>query len=131
MLSMVQQISSFTYNSASPSSENQRQELKVLTALTTILAMDVEVVAAVVSHDGLPGQLEVIACPRLRGRAELTNPPLGFWQFVANRNPRRTEDSQPGVPRRDMPTIIDSVAPTELQDSDKHEGLLDFVNRFM
>lgn len=135
ILSKIQQTTSFKYTTVKPSSKEERQELRVLNALATIMVMNHEVVAVVTNQSDVPGKLEVVICRNLiKDREKLTGiinpqPELQrfgeFWQIFANKNPRKSEDGPPALPRPKV-TMVDPKVPSGLEGEGK-EDLRNFV----
>ena len=117
MLAVVQEGTTFSDSKKSPLPE-QRQELEILNALSTVIVRDVEVVAVIVK-DRSTEQLEVIACTHLAApEKKLTTPQSNtttisdyFWKFLVTANPRRDKVLSDTPAPTDVPTISDPKAP--------------------
>jgi hypothetical protein len=109
----------------------ERQKLKILNALSTIIVVNNNVVAVVAkSNPDIPVSkgLEVIACARLPDEgliAPQTPNIVGqFWQFLLTKNPRR-DDPLPAAPF----AIVDPMVPADL-DSDDPEELKTYIDGY-
>jgi len=75
--------------------DSQHKELKVLSALATVLVMEHEVVAVVAKHGNGPGGVEeVIACTDSVVDKESEPPKSIMENFIATVNPRRSDKSK-------------------------------------
>jgi hypothetical protein len=117
MLALIQEGTTFSDSKGRPSTE-QRRELKLLNALSTVIVRNVEISAVVVKPDDGSGQLEVIACTHLTSLGEqlTTSQPttrIGeyFWRFLATANPRHDKVLSDTPPPTNVPTISDPKAP--------------------
>ena len=124
MLSKIQQAQAFRVAIAKPiTDDKERQEMKILNALATVLIINHDVVSVVSNHSDSE-KLQVIACARLLDENRLIIPQSPnainqLWQFIATKNFRR-DDPAPATPII-TPIIIEPTVPTGLNPNDPEE----------
>ena len=95
------------------SSDNQHKELKVLSALATVLVMEHEVVAVVQKHSnhGNRGVVEVFACTDSIADKETEPPPNKSFleNFIATCNPRFSDASKTKLEIHDQPGDFQNI----------------------
>jgi copper(I)-binding protein len=127
-LAQTQQRSlAFDDTTSSKASQEERQELKILTALATIMVTDNEVVAVVANHgDAERTTLDVLAYTS-NGNQPTPEPPSSSfwkcqqeWKLFVNMNPRHDQTPNLG----DIPIILDPEVPDDLKAQPDDQDLL-------
>jgi hypothetical protein len=99
----------------SPFRTDSQQELKVLSALATVLVMEHEVVAVVAKHGIGPGGVEeVIACTDSVVDKESEPPKSIMENFIATVNPRRSDKSKTKLAIHNQADDFQSLTKEEL-----------------
>jgi hypothetical protein len=116
MLSLIKRRTTFTKTNLQSTDQARRRELKVLSALATVLARNGEVVAVAKSDEG-SGDLDVIVSAQLvRDEERRPTTKRGrfgerVWTVFANGNPRRDGQKDSLRSTSNLPSILNLSPP--------------------